>query len=108
MKDAVNIALAALTSAVVLTAAAPIGKQTLVAQTNWREVRSLRMGRFHTRIDVSSGHTVRLYSQLDTSQLMGPELGPDSVKVWQEFLFSELDKPTKMNYALGNAVLVQP
>ncbi|MFL5463086.1 MAG: energy transducer TonB [Gemmatimonadaceae bacterium] len=113
MRTAVNIVLTTLTSAVVLSSASPIGTQRLSAQSlgtqvNWREVRALKMGRFRARIDVSSAHTVRLYSQLDTSRLMGPELGPDSVKAWQENLFSELDKPTKMNYTLGNAVLVQP
>jgi len=100
--------LGAFTGVVVLTAAAPIGRQTLVAQTNWREVRALKMGRFHARIDVSSAHTVRLFSQLDTSRLTGEELPPDSVKRWQDNLFNDLDKPTRMRYVLGNSVLVQP
>jgi TonB family protein len=78
------------------------------AQTNWREVRSLKMGRFRTRIEVSSARTVRLYSQLDTSRLTGPELGADSVRVWQALVFSELDKPKRTQYVLGNAILVQP
>jgi TonB family protein len=92
----------------VLAAAEPIGRQPLAAQANWREVRSLKMGRFQARIDVSSQHTVRLYAQLDTSMLMGEQLSPDTVKAWQENLFNELDKPSRMNYALGNAILVQP
>ena len=108
MRRIVHIAVSASTAVFALTAAAPIGRQTLVAQTNWREVRALKMGRFHSRIDVSSAHTIRLYSQLDTSRIMSPELGPDSVKAWQEFVFSELDKPSKMSYTLGNAILVQP
>jgi len=108
MRRIVHIAVSASTAVFALTAASPIGRQTLVAQTNWREVRAIKMGRFHSRIDVSSAHTIRLYSQLDTSRIMSPELGPDSVKAWQEFVFSELDKPSKMSYTLGNAILVQP
>jgi len=108
MRHAVQIALGAFTSVAALTAASPIGKQTLVAQTNWREVRSLRMGPFHSRIDVSPARTVRLYSQLDTSRLTSPELPADSVRAWQQLLFSELDKPTRREYILGNAILVQP
>ena len=107
MRRIVHIAVSASTAVFALTAASPIGRQTLVAQTNWREVRAIKMGRFHSRIDVSSAHTIRLYSQLDTSRIMSPELGPDSVKAWQEFVFSELDKPSKMSYTLGNAILVQ-
>src|SRR5438874_1370962 len=108
MRHPVHIVFSASTAILILTAASPIGRQSLVAQTNWREVRQLRMGRFHTRIDVSSSHTLRLYAQLDTSKLMGEQLSPDSVKSWQENLFNDLDKPTRMNYALGNAILVQP
>jgi TonB family protein len=108
MRRSVNIALGALTTVVAFTAASPIGKQSLNAQTNWREVRSLKMGRFQSRIEVSSSRTIRLYSQLDTSRLTSPELGADSVKAWQEMLFSQLDKPTRRNYTLGNAILVQP
>jgi TonB family protein len=108
MRRSVNIALGALTSVVAITAASPIGKQSLAAQTNWREVRQLKMGRFQTRIDVSSSHTLRLYAQLDTSRLMGEQLSPDSVEAWQQTLFNDLDKPKRTNYALGNAILVQP
>ena len=84
MRHPVHIALGAFTGVVVLTAAAPIGRQALIAQTNWREVRALKMGRFHARIDVSSAHTVRLYSQLDTSRLTGEELPPDSLLDYEE------------------------
>ena len=80
----------------------------LDAQTNWREVRSIKLGRFRARIDVSSVHTVRLFSQLDTSRLVSDEMGPDSLKAWQETLFSQLDKPTRTRYTLGNAILVEP
>ena len=108
MRNRFHIAVSLLTATIALTAATPIGVQTLVAQTNWREVRSIKMGRFHARVDVSSAHTLRLFSQLDTSQLMGDELGADSVKKWQENLFNDLDKPSRMRYVLGNSVLVQP
>jgi len=108
MRRIVHIAVSASTAVFALTAASPIGRQTLVAQTNWREVRALKMGRFHARVEVSSAHTIRIYAQLDTSKLMGEQLSPDSVKAWQESLFNDLDKPSRMNYALGNAVLVQP
>jgi TonB family protein len=108
MRRSVNIVLGAISSAFVATATPPIGPPAAHAQTNWREVRSLKMGRFRTRIEVSSARTVRLYSQLDTSRLTGPELGADSVRAWQQLVFSELDKPTRTQYVLGNAILVQP
>jgi TonB family protein len=108
MRHSVSIVLGALSGAFVVTATQPLGPPAIHAQTNWRQVRSLKMGRFRTRIEVSSARTVRLYSQLDTSRLTGPELGADSVKAWQAMVFSELDKPTRMQYVLGNAILVQP
>jgi len=108
MRPTVNIVLGALSGVFVVTATPRLGPPTLHAQTNWREVRSLKMGRFRTRIEVSSARTVRLFSQLDTSRLTGPELGADSVRAWQQLLFSQLDKPTRAQYVLGNAILVQP
>jgi len=66
------------------------------------------MGRFFTRVDVSSLHTIRLYAQLDTSKLMGEQLTPDSVRTFQQTLFNDLDKPAHLKYMLGNNVLVQP
>ena len=108
MRHSVSIVLGALSGAFVVTATPPLGPAAVHAQTNWREVRSLKMGRFRTRIEVSSARTVRLYSQLDTSRLTGPELGADSVRVWQALVFSELDKPKRTQYVLGNAILVQP
>jgi TonB family protein len=108
MRRPVHIVLSASIAVLALTAASPIGRQTLVAQTHWREVRALKMGRFQTRIEVSNAHTLRLYAQLDTSRLMGEQLSPDSVHAWQTNLFNDLDKPSRMRYALGNAVLVQP
>ena len=109
MRHPVNIVLGALTAAVVIAVPTTIASQTLATtQTNWREVKSLKMGRFYSRIDVSSTRTIRLYSQLDTSRLTSPDLAPDSVRAWQQFVFSELDKPSRREYMLGNAVLVQP
>jgi TonB family protein len=108
MRHSVSIVLGALSGAFVVTATPPLGPPAVDAQTNWREVRSLKMGRFRTRVEVSSARTIRLYSQLDTSRLTGPELGADSVRAWQALMFSELDKPTRIRYVLGNAILVQP
>jgi TonB family protein len=108
MRPSVSIVLGALSGAFVITAAPPLGPPSVHAQTNWREVRSLKLGRFRARIDVSPARTVRLYSQLDTSRLTSPELAADTVKAWQRFVFSELDKPTRREYMLGNAILVQP
>jgi len=87
---------------------ATLSPPDLDAQTNWREVRSIKLGRFRARIDVSSAHTVRLFSQLDTSKLTSDEMGPDSLRAWQETLFSQLDNPTRTRYVLGNAILVEP
>ena len=110
MRQHAHIAIAAFAGVVILTAAAPIGRgQTFtVSQTNWREVRSLKMGRFRSRIEVSSARTVRLYSQLDTSRLTSPDLDADSLRAWHQFVFSELDKPSRREYTLGNAIMVQP
>jgi TonB family protein len=102
MRRHFNIVIGVFTAAVVLFPIPTIG------QTNWREVRSLRMGRFFARVDVSSAHGLRLYAQLDTSKLMGEQLAADSVSTFQQSLFNDLDKPTRMQYVLGNAVLVQP
>ena len=108
MRQSVTIVLGALSGAFVMTATPPLGPPAVHAQTNWREVRSLKMGRFRVRVDVSPARTVRLYSQLDTSRLTSPELPADTVKAWQQMVFSELDKPTRREYMLGNAILVQP
>jgi TonB family protein len=108
MRRSVSIVLGALSGAFVVTATPPLGPPAVHAQTNWREVRSIKMGRFRARIDVSPARTVRLYSQLDTSRLTSPELPADTVKAWQQFVFSELDKPSRREYMLGNAILVQP
>src|SRR5689334_9529952 len=103
MRHHVNIVLCAFTAVVVLS---PISETP--AQINWREVRSLKMGRFFARVDVSSLHTLRVYAQLDTSKLMGEQLVADSVGAFQQTLFDDLDKPKRTSYVLGNAVMVQP
>ena len=103
MRHHVNIVLSVLTAIVVLS---PVSETP--AQSNWREVRSLKMGRFFSRVDVSSAHTIRVYAQLDTSRLMGDQLSADSVGAFQQTLFNDLDKPTRVKYVLGNTVLVQP
>ena len=109
MRHHVNIVLGVLATAVVTAAPSPIGSQTLATtQANWREVKTLKMGRFYSRIEVSSSRSIRLYSQLDTSRLTSPDLSADSVRAWHDFVFSELDKPSRREYVLGNAVLVQP
>ena len=107
MRQSVTIVLGAF-GAFVVAATPPLGPPAVHAQTNWREVRSLKMGRFRVRVDVSPARTVRLSSQLDTSRLTSPELPADTVKAWQRMVFSELDKPTRREYMLGNAILVQP
>jgi len=103
MRHHVNIVLYVCTAAVVLSPSS-----STIAQTNWREVHSLKMGRFFTRVDVSSRHTLRVYAQLDTSRLMGDQLAPDSVRTFHRQLFNDLDKPARTQYVLGNTVLVQP
>jgi len=107
MRQSVTIVLGAF-GAFVVAATPPLGPPAVHAQTNWREVQSLKMGRFRVRVDVSPARTVRLSSQLDTSRLTSPELPADTVKAWQRMVFSELDKPTRREYMLGNAILVQP
>ena len=96
MRHSVSIVLGALSGAFVVTATPPLGPPAVHAQTNWREVRSLKMGRFRTRIEVSSARTVRLYSQLDTSRLTDPVSARLRQSVAQRV--SELDKPTRMQY----------
>ena len=103
MRPHVNIVLGAFAAVVVFS---PISESP--AQTNWREVRSLKMGRFFARVDVSSLHTIRVYAQLDTSRLMGEQLPADSAGAFQQLLFNDLDKPTRTQYVLGNAIMVQP
>ena len=89
-------------------AAFSAGATPLSAQTNWREVKSIRLSRFKTRIDVSPQRTLRIVSELDTSYLVSPEIAPDSAHAWEDNLWNELGKPSKLKYILGNAVMVQP
>ncbi|HEY1951797.1 MAG TPA: TonB family protein [Gemmatimonadaceae bacterium] len=108
MRFPVRIGFAAAVGVSLLTAATLSGQTSSLASTNWREVRAIKMGRFHSRIEVSATRTLRLHSQLDTSRLTSPEVAADSLRAWQQFLFSELDKPSRRQYTLGNAVMVQP
>jgi TonB family protein len=77
-------------------------------QTNWREVKALKLGRFRSRVEVSSVRALRIVSQLDTTALVSQEISADSAKRWQALLLSELDKPARLKYVLGNAVMVEP
>ncbi|HEV7837232.1 MAG TPA: energy transducer TonB [Gemmatimonadaceae bacterium] len=81
---------------------------SLSAQTNWREVKSIRLSRFKTRIEVSSQRALRIVSELDTSYLVSPEITADSARFWEDNLWNELGKPTRLKYILGNAVMVEP
>ena len=78
------------------------------AQTNWREVKAIRLSRFKTRIEVSAHRALRIISELDTSYLVSPEIDADSAHQWEDGLWNELAKPTKLKYILGNAVMVEP
>jgi TonB family protein len=80
----------------------------LSAQTNWREVKSIRLSRFKTRIEVSSQRALRIVSELDTSYLVSPEITADSAHQWEDNLWNDLAKPSKLKYILGNAVMVEP
>ena len=102
MRQHVNIVLGVVCAIVILC------PESTSAQMNWREVRSVKMGRFFARVDVSSLHTVRLYAQLDTSRLMGEQLRAETVGAFQKSLFGDLDKPTRTKYVLGNTVMVEP
>jgi len=108
MRISRNTALRAVITLVIAVVADTLCPPPLHAQTNWREVRGIRLGRFRAHIEASSNHTVRLIAQLDTSYLVSQELAPDSVHEWEENLFSQLDKPAKLKYILANAVLVEP
>ena len=93
-----------------LIAAVPLASQpaTPLSGTNWREVRSIRLGKFHSRVEVSSARRVRLVSQLDTSYLVSAELIPDSLKSWHQTVFSDLEKPARLKYTFENSILVEP
>jgi TonB family protein len=92
-------------TAALASAAAP---SSLSAQTNWREVKSIRLSRFKTRIEVSPQRALRIVSELDTSYLVSPEIISDSAHLWEDNLWNDLAKPTKLKYILGNAVMVEP
>src|SRR5258706_4218880 len=100
MRQSVTIVLGALSGAFVITATPPLGPPAAHPQTNWREVRALKMGRFRVRVDVSLARTVRLYSQLDTSRLTSPELPAATVNASQLIAVSELDTPSRLECML--------
>ena len=91
------------------TASAPSFAQTHVASPiNWREVKTVKLGRFHSRVEVSSFRALRIISQLDTVALVRQDIAPDSARRWQDLVLSELDKPARLKYILGNSVMVEP
>lgn len=75
---------------------------------NWRHVESFRAARFESAVELSSERTLRLTSVIDNEKLVSPELSVDSVRDWNTRIFTQLDNPTKREYVLGNAILVQP
>jgi TonB family protein len=81
---------------------------SLPAQTNWREVKSIRLSRFKTRIEVSSQRALRIVSELDTSYLVSPEISVDSAHAWEDKLWNDLAAPSRLKYILGNSVMVEP
>ena len=92
----------------VAAAALSTAPSPVTAQTNWREVKSLRLSRFKTRIEVSSLRGLRIISELDTSHLVSPDISADSARAWEDLLWNELGNPGRLKYILGNAVMVEP
>src|SRR5438132_4835442 len=78
------------------------------AKQNWRLVETLKAGRFLAEVELSSTRTLRIISLVDNEKLVSPELAVDSIRAWNERLFSQIDNPTRREYVLGNAILVQP
>ncbi len=75
---------------------------------NWRDFETLSFGRVRTVAQISSVRTLRLISAIDNARLIGPDVEVDTVLAWKTRLWNELDNPKQMQYALGNAVLIQP
>lgn len=75
---------------------------------NWRDFQTLSFGRVRTLAQISSARTLRLVTAIDNVRLIGPDLPMDSVLAWKRTLWRELDSPHRMQYTLGNAILVQP
>ena len=97
------------TLAMLVIASVPSLAQTRATdQTNWREVKALKLGRFRSRIEVSTFRALRVVSQLDSVSLVSQEISADSARRWEELLLSEIDKPSRLKYILGNALMVEP
>ena len=95
-------------AALALVSTASFAQTRAASPANWREVKTVKLGRFHSRVEVSSFRALRIISQLDTVALVSQEISPDSARRWQDLLLSELDKPGRLKYILGNAVMVEP
>ena len=76
--------------------------------TNWRDFETLSFGRVRAIAQISSARTLRLITAIDNARLVGPDVSVDTVLAWKNKLWNELDNPKQMQYALGNAILVQP
>jgi TonB family protein len=91
-----------------VTTSPELGAQAAVTLTNWREVKTLKFGRFQTRIEVSSLRTLRLISDGEKAVLMSAELRPDSLRAWHNRVLLEFDKPSSTKYVFDNSILLEP
>jgi TonB family protein len=88
-----------------LTVSSPARAQGTV---NWRDFETISFGRVRSLAQISSAHTLRLITAIDNARLIGPDVQVDTVLAWKTRLWNELDNPKQMQYALANAILVQP
>jgi TonB family protein len=96
---------AALCGAVAIFAGAASAQ---TATPNWRDFETLSFGRVRALAQISSARTLRLITAIDNARLIGPEVPVDSVLAWKTALWNDLDNPKQLQYALANAILVQP
>jgi TonB family protein len=89
-----------------LLAAAPAIRAQVTP--NWRDFETLSFGRVRAIAQISSARTLRLITAIDHTRLVGPDIEIDTVRVWKEALWNDLDNPHRTQYVLGNAFLVQP
>lgn len=75
---------------------------------NWRDFETLSFGRVRAIAQISSVRTLRLITAIDNARLIGPDVQVDTVLAWKTRLWNELDNPKHLQYALANAILVQP
>jgi TonB family protein len=94
-----------LTGALLFSARAAIGQ---ALSPNWRDFETLSFGRVRAIAQISSAHTLRLITAIDNTRLVGPDVAIDTVLAWKTALWNELDNPKRTEYALANAVLIQP